>query len=464
LTNGTQTALAQPASARNNPSKQHVVMKFLPASRVQPEELALEQEHHTESIHKTSLRELQSTSTAGGGVLHASAPLDLQVQGSTHSGIKTGGSNLPTGAAIQEQNAPQQVEVEAQTHHRNHVHGCCLPLSTVRSRICRLSPQSELVYHFGSLGTPDKFSALDAYNKAKKFGPRLHSSPASPCYMPPHMAPLNHCVSHSVETQQLHRPRSLSPSSMQRPLRRVGSLSKPGAIHQDVLARGSVFDRVHLAGLQTKNSDAKSHCKENERALSCSKEVYQEYSSSESPVFSRGLDIWRCSALETALHQVEKTLGATRRVQSCKAKTADTAATSVGEKRQSAQGTMSSILQRMRQGSAREHLIVGNSHKLITQRSNSQKKRIPSQERGGSKSGARRATGQPLSQRSSRAAGRSQIVHASRPNFACDVAERAVQQEHHCRRQSSRGARVRCVSRASCCSFAWTAHQHWKRF
>ena len=163
------------------------------------------------------------------------------------------------------------------------------------------------------------------------------------------------------------------------------------------------------------------------------KQAMHGYSSSESPVSTRGLDVWRCSALETALQQVEKSLGATGRSRGerCKGVPADAAASGRRQGTQSAKGTMSHILQQMRQGSAQRSLKkkqqgVGGSQHYSKERGQCQK-RCASRERGVTHSGRMLATEQRCLHRSSSAiGGRGKGVGPVRAAFPGQRNERAA--------------------------------------
>lgn len=451
----------QPPVPRTNLTRQPISMNLPPVSASQPHKTVQVLEQFTGSEQKPKLGE-QLQSGATGRWLQPAAPLEAQVTTggtNTHSSFEDAGSSaskLHVGELRQSQNnvfsLPQHSgKVELQANCQNEAHGCCLPLSTAHPPATQAGFQAEHANPAGKvapMGKSPVLSALDAYNKAKKFGPRTyHSSPSSlsPCCMPP--VP-DRRKSHAVEAQQFARPRSLSPSYIRRPPDRAGSLLQPMSTNKDIHTHSLARDKMRPpVGHHPKNWQKPKLCKENDsrRARRHSKEARQSYSSSESPVSTRGLDVWRCNALETALQQVEKTLSATSRARSNKAKRAmiGAAAKGMGEGAQSSKGTMSNILERMRQGSAQRQLRKKQQgdcdpQNLSKRRSNEAQKRFPSQERGVSNAGTRWATGQRCLQRSSSAVERrGKGAVYSRPGSACNEKDKASSKRH---------ARVRCAA------------------
>ena len=365
---------------------------------------------------------------------------------------------------------PHEGETQANASHQHDAHACCLPLSTAQQPTSRTSLQAECANFTGSMSQP-ALSALDAYNKAKKFGPKCYpSSPplVSPCYMsPPKEPPANRRTCLPIQAQQYTLPQSLSPTCIQRPLKRYGLLPQTSNSLQGMQIDSSAYERLQPpACLHLRNRQGQKLRKENDSrgARLCSKEARQEYSSSESPVSTRGLDVWRCSALETALHQVEKSLGVTGRARGQKSRGSptNTGGKKLGCRTQSAQGTMSHILERMRRGSAQRSLRKNQQAACASQSHSKERskcqKRFTSQERGVTHTGSRWATEQRCLRRSSSAVGRSvKGVSQTRAASSGQHHDKAASRREQNCRKAQHGARVRhaTVSPTRLCCNSW---------
>lgn len=254
------------------------------------------------------------------------------------------GTNAPAVAALNAPSPPEPNigEYDAQSPH--------IPSDTAHPR-----EPTEQRYSVGSHGITES-SALNEYNRAKRFGPRVPMglSPFSPgCKSLRSRNPDKHVLD-PVKQSPPEWPRSVSSPCKLMPAACISSFyaaSSPFSHKQQhCVAHDKVLPSIDQ---HTEKWPGRSLGKENTmRPGRCCKNSMQWFSSSESPVSVHGLDIWSCSALQNELQQVEKTLRASRRSR-CHAhlSAAHEVATSLNEGPKRARGTMSSILARMRQGS-----------------------------------------------------------------------------------------------------------------